>query len=172
VGARLVWGTLAGLVLGGLTWAGVAAGSASRGWRASYFPGARFAGEPVVQRDLEIAFRWGKGAPMGDFPKDGFSVRWESCLLLDAPQTLTFRVGSDDGARLYLDGEVILDGWWDHAFRWDEVERRVEPGVHRLKLEYYEDVGDAGVIFEAHRQGPEGPRLPASALRVPGPSGC
>jgi len=45
---------------------------------------------------------------------DTFAVRWTGELVAPSSEAYTFIVGSDDGARLYLNGELISDNWSDH----------------------------------------------------------
>ena len=77
-------------------------------------------------------------------------------------------MGSDDGSRLFIDGERVIDNWQDQAGNWKDYTARLEAGVHHLRVEYYENGGDALAILNL--TGPAGP-LPPSALRPPRLSG-
>lgn len=137
------------------------------GWRASYFPREHFLGEPVVQHDLEIAFRWKRLAPLPAFPRDHFSVRWESCLALDAPTHLALRLGVDDGGRVIVDGETLIDSWRVQAFHWNEAEKALPAGRYRVTVEYFEQTGSAGILLEVHEQSLGGPLLSPRVFRLP-----
>jgi hypothetical protein len=161
---------IAGVLLllgGGLAVSLLGRARSEMGWRASYFPREHFLGEPVVQHDLEIAFRWKKGAPLPAFPRDNFSVRWESCLELDAPTTLALRLGVDDGGRLIIDGETLIDAWRVQSFHWDEVEKALPAGRYRVTVEYFEKTGAAGILLESHEKSLGGPLLSPRAFRLP-----
>ncbi len=117
-------------------------------WLAEYFDNPTLTGRPVLVRDEgPIDFNWGLGSPAsGVIPPDGFSVRWSQ--VVDFPEgTYRFVATSDDGVRLFLDGEKILDGWWDHGLRTFTVDRRLSAGRHVLVLEFYERAGGAAVQF-------------------------
>jgi len=45
---------------------------------------------------------------------DTFSVRWTGELEAPSSEAYTFMTGSDDGVRLYLGGELIIDNWTVH----------------------------------------------------------
>jgi hypothetical protein len=43
---------------------------------------------------------------------------------------------SDDGIRVYVDGERLIDNWTPHGSEVDNVE--IRPGRHELRVEYYQ----------------------------------
>jgi hypothetical protein len=53
-----------------------------------------------------------------------------------------FHVDHDDGGRLYVDGQLTVDAWWDghgeHA-----AGKNLSQGNHEIKVEYYEKSGDS-----------------------------
>ncbi len=57
-------------------------------------------------------------------------------------------VGSDDGARLYVDGNISIEDWAMHAFQLKSTTIQLAPGKHTLKLEYWQsDYGEAQLVF-------------------------
>jgi len=50
---------------------------------------------------------------------------------------------SDDGARLYIDGQLVINDWNDHASRTDTITKYLSAGTHNIKMEYYEAYGGA-----------------------------
>ncbi len=60
-----------------------------------------------------------------------------------AAGTYTFTAGSDDGARLSIDGVLVLDWWDDHAYSTRSVTRTLPAGSHTIRMEYYENGGQA-----------------------------
>lgn len=170
---RLVRRTLAGAVVLAVALAlGTLATAQDEGWRGLYFRGRDFVGEPVVRRDTELAFRWARRAPMPDFPDDEFSVRWTTCLVLDEDTKLTFALGSDDGSRLLLGDELVLDNWNVQAFHWERDTRTLPAGTHPVTVEYFEAGADAGVSLELTRPDAGNAPVPAAWLEVPGEHGC
>jgi hypothetical protein len=114
-------------------------------WRAEYFSNVNLSGAAmVVRNDASLDFNWGRGTPAQAVPADNFSARWTRTLGFEAA-TYRFHVLADDGARLWIDDQLLIDEWRDGSSR--EVTREVAlaQGARRLRLEYYERSGDARV---------------------------
>jgi len=113
------------------------------GWRAEYYENASLSGAPILVRDeAQIDFDWGENAPPGLVTTDNFSVRWTRTLYMDGG-IYTFRALVDDGVRMRVDGQLIIDEWHDslrHAYTKDMV---LQAGEHTLRVEYYEHTGGA-----------------------------
>ncbi|MGE3763027.1 MAG: PA14 domain-containing protein, partial [Kofleriaceae bacterium] len=58
---------------------------------------------------------WNVGNPgdLGMTASDDFSVRWSGQLRIDVAGSYTFRYVTDDGQRLWIDGQKLLDAWDD-----------------------------------------------------------
>ena len=72
-----------------------------------------------------------------------FSVRWEGYVLSDYTDEIEFEYTCDDGARVWFDGELVVDKWTNgpkqvRTFR----KRLVKGGKYALKIEAYQDGGD------------------------------
>ena len=74
---------------------------------------------------------------------NNFSVRWTGRVQIDAAGDRTFRVRTDDGVRLWIDNELIIDDWTTHAAKWNEATRNLGAGQHNIKMEYFEKGGNA-----------------------------
>jgi hypothetical protein len=145
--------------------------------RGSYFAGTAFEKLVGSRRDCAIAFDWGMQAPDGieGLPEDGFSVRWEGTLSVPETSEYVFYLGSDDGSRMYLSEELIVDNWSDHAFV-DKSSKpiRLETGAsYPLRVEFYDSVGVAAVSLfwssESIEQTPvPGKHLRSGPLATPG----
>jgi len=76
-----------------------------------YRPGQRLA----VRRDARVAFADGPWLPPG-MPTDNIIVIWTGSITTSAESGLwTFRIDSDDGARLTIEGTTVIDGWLGDA---------------------------------------------------------
>ena len=115
------------------------------GWRASYYPNGELRPPAKEREESQIKFNWRSEAPMAGMPKDHFSVRWNTCLALPSARALHVTVGSNDGARVKLDGQTIIDNWKLQYFAWRSHKVKVPAGTHRLQVEYFENTGDARV---------------------------
>ena len=137
-----------------------APGATERGLRGEYFRNKDLSGEPVLVRvDPQIAFRWDRGSPTDNLmargeagpgqglPNDGFGIRWSGQLLPPVSGSYRIEAAANDGFRLYLDGERVLDHWENsERLRADSATVELEGGrAYDLVLEYYENDRDAGV---------------------------
>ncbi|HXF61630.1 MAG TPA: PA14 domain-containing protein, partial [Caldilineaceae bacterium] len=114
-------------------------------WRGEYFANTGLNGPPAfVRNERAVDFNWGRGGPANNFPTDRFSVRWTRSLHLDAG-TYRFHLRIDDGARLYVDNQLIIDEWRNGSVREATSDIYLDYGVHSLRVEYYEDAGEAVV---------------------------
>ncbi|GMV40776.1 MAG: hypothetical protein AMXMBFR64_24920 [Myxococcales bacterium] len=95
------------------------------------------------------------GAPM---EPDQFSVRWEGALHIPEAGEWTLWVGSDDGQRFALDGQVLAEDWRDHGTSWVSATQTLAEGWHPIILEMYENGGAA--VARLEWEGPGTPRAP------------
>lgn len=125
--------------------------------------------KPVtVRNDEEIDFDWGKGAPAPGLPADQFSVRWTRSVQFDRG-VYRFHVKSDDGIRLSVDGVSRLDRWFDNRGAEQTVDIPLAAGVHKLRVDYYENWGNASVKvwWEQVSTNLDTPPTPAPAAPAP-----
>ncbi|HEY3629850.1 MAG TPA: glycoside hydrolase family 3 C-terminal domain-containing protein, partial [Jatrophihabitantaceae bacterium] len=112
-----------------------------------YFANPNLSGTPALTRnDAQIDFDWGQGAPAAGLPVDGYSARWTGTVT--APTTGDYTIGltSDDGSRLFVDGQQVIDNWRDQAANTETAVLHLVGGApHQIKVEYYENAGDASV---------------------------
>lgn len=67
---------------------------------------------------------------------------------------LSLRVYSDDGVRLWVNGELIIDNWTAHSPAFDTGTISLVAGqMYDIRLEYYENGGEAAVTLEWRRPG-------------------
>ena len=123
---------------------GVTVTAALPGLKGTYFNNKTLTGDPVLTRtDGTVDFAWG-GAPDPALPADNFSVRWTGSVLADYSGTYTFYVTGDDGVRLWVNSQQLVDQWKDQGPT--EYSGTIELSAGRkydVKLEYYESGGGA-----------------------------
>ncbi len=121
-------------------------------WNAQYFNNASLSGSPVLTRiDDRIDFNWAGGSPDPAVPADNFSARWTKTVNFPTAGKWTFRVGADDGVRMWIDVTPLVDQWHGNpeGYRVYEVSiDQLTAGNHDLRVEYYEATGNAGVKVE------------------------
>lgn len=112
-------------------------------WQATYWSNPTLSGHPAWQRaETEINWDWGTGSPDVTLPVDNFSARWTK--FIDVPAgNYRFTAVSDDGIRLWVDNQLILDQWYDHPVMTFTADVALTAGHHSVKVEYYENGGYA-----------------------------
>ncbi len=114
-------------------------------WKAEFFDNRDLKGNPdLVRRDAAIDFNWKRDAPASGMPEDDFSVRWTGQFSFDMGAYL-FSVVVDDGARLWVDGQLVIDEWEDGGERQFTTVVGLTKGTHDVRLEYYEHTRDSRV---------------------------
>jgi beta-glucosidase len=114
-----------------------------------YFTNPDRNGSPaVVRTDPVVAFNWGDQSPHPAIPADGFSVRWTGNLMPTESGTYSIGIGSDDGSRLWLDGELLVDNWGQHALTFKTGRVDLKAGsVHPIRIEMFEGPGGADAVL-------------------------
>jgi RHS repeat-associated protein len=131
----------------------------------TYYGDIALAGDPVhVVCEDRVDHDWGNGSGSGTVGGDFFSVRWVGRHLF-REGTYRFTVRADDGVRLYVDGQLVIDRWVDQPATTYTVDRVMSAGEHEVKLEYYERAFDAVAQLSWNVQAPPPP--PATAGAVP-----
>jgi hypothetical protein len=115
-------------------------------WRGEYYNNVNLSGSPLVRNDPRIDFDWGQGSPAKGINADSFSVRWTRRLDFEA-KTYRFNLRVDDGVRLWVDGQLLVDQWQDGSTRTYSVERTMTQGKHDVRVEMYERTGRAAITF-------------------------
>lgn len=122
-------------------------------WQGSYFPTPDFQGKPIQRQDAVIDFDWREDAPLPELPPNNFSVRWETCLIIEDPSSASFQLSSDDGSKLFIDNTLIIDNGGIHEQRSRGLQIDLEPGSHHLRVDYVDATGSASVTFSASLDG-------------------
>ena len=105
--------------------------------------------------EAEIDHEWFFGAPpVPNIYGDDFSAQWEGTIDLLSAGSWIFYVSVDDGARLWLDGELVFSSWSPRiAPDTFEVQRDLSKGQHWVSLQYFEAVRYATIQL-AWQEGP------------------
>jgi beta-glucosidase len=110
------------------------------GVKAEYFNNQELRGPAAtVRTDARIDFDWGRYNPTPELTGNNFSVRWTG--KLKAPESGNYTLGftADDGARLYLDGKLLVDAWANNRTKTATKEIALERGrSYDLRMEYFQ----------------------------------
>lgn len=117
----------------------------SSGVRAEYFNNTNLSGNPVLTRnESQIDFNWGEEKPHSSVNGDNFSIRFTTTLSVNSETDIRLMTKSDDGCRVYVDGQLILDRWQPLDSGVNELDYSFEAGkTYSIVFEYYEGTGKA-----------------------------
>jgi glucose/arabinose dehydrogenase len=110
---------------------------------ASYYANQTLSGTAALARcEAAIDYAWGAGGPGGTVPVDHFSARWTGTFDFPGGSTV-FTATADDGMRLWVDGQLVIDAWVDQSATTYTATRTLAAGAHAIRIEYYENAVDA-----------------------------
>lgn len=135
---------------------------------AEYFNNTRLEGIPKVRKEGWINFEPANQAPDPFLPKSPLSIRWTGKLKPTISGRYTFSFTSDDGCRLRINDQLLIDAWNGHSVAIDSVSIELEAGKeYQLQAEYYDNRDYA--IAKLQWKVPQAGKLPASiCMEKPG----
>jgi beta-glucosidase len=119
------------------------------GLSAEYFNNPEMKEIPSVTRiDTSINFTWDAKGPTEKIGPDNFSARWTGVLKVPVSGAYVLSVSSDDGSRLYIDDQLLIDNWGQHAMLAANTRLRFNANqTYKVKIEYSQYGGGAGMRF-------------------------
>jgi hypothetical protein len=81
------------------------------GLKGDYYDNADFTNLILTRTDATVNYDWGTGSPDPSIGPDSFSVRWTGEVQPLYSETYTFKTFSDDGDRLWVNGQLLIDDW-------------------------------------------------------------
>jgi hypothetical protein len=116
----------------------------TQGLLATYYNNLDFTGHTVSRVDPQVDFDWGTVAPASGIELDTFSVRWIGQIRAPATERFTFHAVTDDGVRLWINNQLIIDQWQDQSPTESSGAFPLKTGeLYNLRMEYYQRVGGA-----------------------------
>jgi hypothetical protein len=97
--------------------------------------------------------------------EDGFGLVFEGFVNVPASDIYTLTTTSDDGTRLFVDGQLVVDNDGEHGPLPASGEIALAPGWHALRLEFFEARGGEALSVEWQRPGRPREPIPAGRLR-------
>jgi hypothetical protein len=141
---------------------------AGGGVKGEYFKGTDLRNLVLTRTDPQINFSWGSDSPDPLLDVDYFSVRWTGEVEAAYTETYTFYPLSDDGVRLWVDGQQLVDDWNDHG----AIENKgsidlVAGNTYSIVMEYFENAG--GATVQLRWSSPSTPKalIPQAAFSPP-----
>lgn len=114
------------------------------GIKAEYFDNLELQGTPRTRTEEEIYYDPANQPPDPVIPHAPFSARWTTTLCPTVSGQYTFNLRSDDGCRMWIDGQQVIDGWVSHPATDNPAEVTLEAGRrYKVVIEYYDGGGEA-----------------------------
>ena len=111
-----------------------------------------------------VDFQWGSGSVLGG-PSEDVIVRFTGSIRSNTTQNISFLATADDGTKLYIDGALVADDWFDKGGGGTTTDPiSFTAGVPKtIELMYYENGGGANVFLHWDQSGSMD-IIPASAF--------
>jgi hypothetical protein len=116
------------------------------GLRGTYYAGENFQELRVERVDATIDFdETGMPWPPAGVPTTYFSVRWEGWVETTNAGDYVFTTKTDDGARLWVDGQLVIDKWiLQSPYAWSSPSLPLSAyQKYAIRFEYYQEQGGA-----------------------------
>ncbi len=110
-----------------------------------YYNDINFSNKVFTRTDASIDFTWNK-SPGAGVNEDHFSVRWSGFILSPFTGLVTFFTNSDDGVKLWVDGQVLFEDWHSHGAKDNSGTIWLQAGgLYSFRLDYFDDTSVASV---------------------------
>jgi hypothetical protein len=148
-------------------------GASGFGLRGQYFNNKELSGAPaLIRTDATINFALGQTGPGFGVADNQYSVRWDGEVAAPTTGAYTFTTVSDDGVRLWVNGQKIIDNWLQHDPKTDSSQPvTLEAGKHYdIVLEYYKNLGGSTIQLLWKRPGQTADEIISSRYLYPADS--
>ncbi|GJM60027.1 PA14 domain-containing protein [Persicobacter diffluens] len=108
-----------------------------KGWHLELFPTSDFSGTPKVDTSGAIFNHWRKSAPAEGFDPKAFSARWSGAVEVSTEGDYLFTMDANDGSRIFIDGNLIMDAWFNQKRTERTAQINLSAGTHLIQVEYY-----------------------------------
>jgi beta-N-acetylglucosaminidase/Zn-finger nucleic acid-binding protein/SH3-like domain-containing protein/ribosomal protein L31E len=131
-------------------------------WLAYYYPNDSLRGLPTAAKVIEptgelkkLVEDSGMGSPASGIPADYYSAKYTTAKRIQAGEYIV-RTKADDGVRIYIDGQLVLDRWNSGAYNGESIKVNIadrnvsnpnEKNIHWIDIQYREDTSSSGIEF-------------------------
>ena len=103
-----------------------------------------FAGSPLVRTDAFINFNWNTVSPDPSIPPTNYTVRWTGMVQPLFTETYTFSTTTDDGVRLWVNNQLIIDHWLPQSpTTWSGSINLQAFQHYTIEMDYFQALGGA-----------------------------
>lgn len=82
------------------------------------------------------------------FPSNHFAAEWTGFIQINLPGNYLFSTTSDDGSRLWINDEKVVENWYLHGRRRREGTKNLQTGWHSVKVAFFENWGAANCVVK------------------------
>ncbi|MCM3727695.1 PA14 domain-containing protein [Neobacillus cucumis] len=130
-------------------------------WVAYYYNNTSLDGPPIDSKVIpsvngQFSENNATGSPIpGKVNSDQFSAKYSTSSRINAGDYI-IRTNADDGVKVYVDGELVLNRWTKGSVDEDAVLVNIknrsnvpagQENIHWIDIEYYENTGDSSISF-------------------------
>ena len=115
--------------------------------------------------DPQINFNWGSSILGPGVGPDNFTVRWQGNFTFPAA-SYAFTLATDDGSRLYIDGQLTIDNWGEHPAIPVTQTVALTAGTHLVQVDYEQLGGGASASLTWTPSGTVGVTLTPSTVTL------
>ncbi|MDB4459090.1 PQQ-dependent sugar dehydrogenase [bacterium] len=116
----------------------------THGFVAYYYNGSDLTDAVGIRVEQEIDHIWNSSGPLPGIGTDDFSARWSGNFNPPVSGNYTLTGASDDGLRVYMDGQLLINTWSPHSLQEESITLSLQEGEeYKFKIEYFEQGGDA-----------------------------
>ncbi|HZQ48289.1 MAG TPA: PA14 domain-containing protein, partial [Verrucomicrobiae bacterium] len=111
---------------------------------ANTFPTNAFTGSPLVRTDAVVNFNWNTNSPDPGIPTNNYTVRWTGLVQPLFSETYTFSTTTDDGARLWVNGQELVNEWVGQSpTTWSGLINLQAQQLYAIEMDYFQAGGGA-----------------------------
>lgn len=145
-------------------------GAALAGLTGEYYSGKNFESLVLTRIDETINFAWLINSPAPGVPANLFSVRWTGKVTPLYSETYTFIPSTDDGVRLWVNGQLLVDHWHDQGTTSYPVTIALTAGAAvDIRMDYYDNEWGAAARLEWESASQPRQVIPRDRLSTPAP---
>jgi hypothetical protein len=142
--------------------------TAGDGLKGEYYQGMNFNTFKLTRNDETINFNWANGSPDYTIRPDSFSARWTGRIKPRYTETYTFYLNSDNGRRLWINNQLLIDQWVDNwGVEYSATITLTADQLYDIRLEYFENYGGANCKLEWSSPSQTREVVPASRFYTP-----
>lgn len=137
-----------------VVWLLVGLAVAQPGLKGEYYTGTNFGRKVMTRIDPQIRFDWSARDPAPGIPYSYYSIRWTGKLLAPATGQYRFYAKVDDGIRIWVGNQKVMDSWQLNDSQNYTGSIVLEAGrYYDLRVDYFNDM--LGGVIELYWQRPD-----------------